>query len=77
MPQRRATVAKTPGSSHNDEMANLNPLKFCYHGQHSKPRSTFRTLPGSENNRQICAECYDKIVADRKKKKEVAPVRKR
>jgi hypothetical protein len=53
-----------------EPMANLNPLKYCFHGQHSKPRATFRTLPGVKNKRQVCAECYEKIMADRKRKKE-------
>ena len=38
-------------------MSNLNPLKYCYHGQHSRPRATFRTLPGGERKREVCAEC--------------------
>ena len=50
-------------------MSNLNPLKFCFHGQHSKPRATFRALPGIKSSRQVCAECYEKIMADRKAKK--------
>lgn len=49
-------------------MANLDPLKFCYHGQHSKPRAGFRVLPGGTRRREVCAECYEKIMADRKKK---------
>ncbi len=49
-------------------MSNLNPLKYCYHGQHSKPRKQFRTLPGRGRTREVCAECYDKIMADRKQK---------
>ena len=48
---------------------NLNPLKYCFHGQHSRPRATFRTLPGVRNKRAVCAECYEKIIADRKQKK--------
>jgi hypothetical protein len=50
-------------------MANLDPLKYCYHGQHSRPRASFRTLPGGERKREVCAECYDKIMADRKQKR--------
>jgi hypothetical protein len=49
-------------------MTNLDPLKFCYHGQHSKPRAGFRVLPGGTRRREVCAECYEKIMADRKKK---------
>jgi hypothetical protein len=49
-------------------VANLDPLKFCFHGQHSKPRRDFRTLPGTKNTRQVCAECYEKIMAVRKRK---------
>ncbi|TAN47921.1 MAG: hypothetical protein EPN19_16815 [Betaproteobacteria bacterium] len=50
-------------------MTNLNPLKYCYHGQHSKPRSSFRTLPGGNRKREVCAECYDKIMTDRRLKR--------
>jgi len=50
-------------------MANLNPLKYCFHGQHAKLRTTFRTLPGTHTKRQVCSECYDKIMADRKRRK--------
>ena len=50
-------------------MVNLNPLKYCFHGQHSRPRATFRTLPGVRNKRAVCAECYEKIMADRRAKK--------
>jgi len=48
-------------------MTNLNPLKYCFHGQLSRPRATFRTLLG-KTKRQVCAECYAKIKADRVKK---------
>ncbi|HXM80669.1 MAG TPA: hypothetical protein VN929_01960 [Burkholderiales bacterium] len=50
-------------------MANLNPLKYCFHGQHSRPRATFRTLPGIKHKREVCAQCYEKIMAERTKKK--------
>lgn len=50
-------------------MTNLNPLKYCFHGQHSRPRTAFRTLPGTQTKRQVCSDCYDKIMADRKQKK--------
>jgi hypothetical protein len=52
-------------------MANLNPLKYCFHGQHSRPRATFRTLPGVKNKREVCAECFEKIMTDRKQKKKL------
>lgn len=48
-------------------LANLNPLKYCFQGQHSRPRATFRTLPGKQK-RQVCAECYARIKADRAQK---------
>ena len=32
-------------------MSNLNPLKYCFRGKHSKPRATFRMFPGVENTR--------------------------
>jgi hypothetical protein len=50
-------------------MTNLNPLKYCFHGQHAKPRATFRTLPGVTQTREVCAECYEKIMTERKQKK--------
>ncbi|MEW6689219.1 MAG: hypothetical protein AB1452_09035 [Pseudomonadota bacterium] len=50
-------------------MANLSPLKYCFHGQHSRPRDTFRRLPGVRNRREVCAECFAKIMADRKQKR--------
>lgn len=50
-------------------MANLNPLKYCYHGQHSRPRALFRTLPGGGRKREVCAECYEKIMEERKLKR--------
>lgn len=49
-------------------MANLSPLKFCMHGQHSRPRAQFRVLPGGERRREVCAECYEKIMAARRQK---------
>jgi len=50
-------------------MAKLDPLKYCFHGQHAKPRATFRILPGPKGERALCAECYEKILADRARKK--------
>lgn len=56
--------------THKETMLpNLNPLKYCFHGQHSKPRSSFRTLPGVKQTREVCAQCYEKIMADRKQKR--------
>jgi hypothetical protein len=48
-------------------MSETPPLKYCYHGQHSRPATGFRQLPG-KSKRAVCAECYKKIMADRKKK---------
>ena len=45
-------------------MANLNPLRYCFHGIHAMPRAQFRFLPGINNTRAVCAECYAKLVAD-------------
>jgi hypothetical protein len=59
------------GTVFDSLMANLNPLKYCFHGQHSRPRATFRTLPGVKNKREVCAECFEKIMADRKLKKKL------
>jgi len=50
-------------------MVNLDPLRYCFHGQHSKPRATFRILPGPKSNRAVCAECYAKIMTDLAQKK--------
>ena len=44
-------------------MGNLNPLKYCFRCRRSKPRGTFRTLPGDTSRRQLCAECYEKGMA--------------
>lgn len=49
-------------------MSNLNPLKFCFHCQRSRARATFRALPGGKIKREVCAECYEKIMAGRKRK---------
>lgn len=48
-------------------MSTQGPLKFCMHGQHAKPRSQFRVLPGGERRREVCAECYAKIMSARKR----------
>jgi len=50
-------------------MGNLNPQKYCFYGQHSKLRANFRILPGVNQTRVVCAECYEKIMTDRKEKK--------
>ena len=66
---RGSGSASRVGARSGIAMGNLNPLKYCFHGQHSRPRATFRTLPGVRNKRAVCAECYEKIIADRKQKK--------
>ena len=55
-------------------MGNLNPLKYCFYGKHSKPRATFRMFPGVENTREMCADCYEKLRAsrDERKRREIA-----
>jgi len=50
-------------------MAILDPLKYCFQGQHCMPRAGFRLLPGLKAKRAVCAECYAKIMADRMHKK--------
>ncbi|MGA8049875.1 MAG: hypothetical protein WCA09_06830 [Burkholderiales bacterium] len=50
-------------------MAILDPLKYCFHGQHCMPRAGFRLLPGLKAKRAVCAECYAKVIADRVHKK--------
>ena len=49
-------------------VANLNPLKFCFQCRRSVRRATFRTLPGLKRKREVCAECFEKIMANRKEK---------
>ncbi|HSN39415.1 MAG TPA: hypothetical protein VLT92_04415 [Burkholderiales bacterium] len=49
-------------------MTTSEPLKYCYHGQHSRPKAGFRRLPGL-TKREVCEQCYKTIIADRKKKK--------
>ncbi|MGH8674379.1 MAG: hypothetical protein ACREVG_08730, partial [Burkholderiales bacterium] len=48
-------------------MVNLNPLKYCFRCQRSKPRGTFRTFPGDTSKRKLCAECYDMMAATEQK----------
>lgn len=50
-------------------MSVSTPLKFCYHGQHYRPREQFKALPGGTHRREVCADCYAKIMADRKEKR--------
>ena len=45
-----------------------NPLRFCYHGQHYRPRDQFKALPGGTHRREVCSDCYARIMADRKLK---------
>jgi hypothetical protein len=42
-------------------MANLNPLKYCFQCRRSKPRASFRSVPGLGSIRRLCAECYAAI----------------
>jgi hypothetical protein len=42
-------------------MANLNPLKYCFRCKCSKPRATFRSVPGDASKGRLCADCYGKI----------------
>ncbi len=51
-------------------MANLNPLKYCFLCQRSKPRATFRTSPGDTSKRKLCAECYAVMAATAQKMRE-------
>jgi hypothetical protein len=63
---------ETQGDAMTD---NSNALKYCFHGQHSKPRADFKKLPGVKTTREVCAACYAKIMADRKQKKSAEPAR--
>ena len=47
------------------------PLKFCYHGQHSKPADGFKQLPGAKVKREVCAQCYQRIMEDRRQKRQL------
>jgi len=47
------------------------PLKYCYHGQHSRPLATFKRLPGMKTGRMVCADCYRRIMAARGKRPRV------
>ena len=49
-------------------MANLNPLKYCFRCQTSKPRKSFRSSPGDTSKRQLCADCYEAMTARQQKK---------
>jgi hypothetical protein len=66
---KKKRTVRTWSDHLGESMANLNPLKYCFHGQHSRPRATFRTLPGIKHKREVCAQCYEKIMAERTKKK--------
>ena len=59
-----STSSKPTTTAASDSVA----LKYCFHGQHSKPESTFKLLPGTKQKRRVCAECYTKIMADRRSK---------
>ena len=70
-----APVAETPAPEPEPEFEAEQTLiyqsvtlKYCFHGQHSKPESTFRILPGTKQKRRVCSECYTKIMADRRSK---------
>jgi hypothetical protein len=56
---------RKPRETHPTGMANLNPLKYCFRCRRSKPRATFRTLPGDPSRRQLCAECHQQLMATR------------
>ncbi len=56
-------------------VANLDPLKYCFHGQHSQPRAGFRALPGVKTPRPVCARCFDKIMAERRHRKGLPPLK--
>ena len=55
-------------------MSVSTPLKFCYHGQHYRPREQFKALPGGTHRREVCSDCYAKIMADRKQKRKKAGI---
>lgn len=48
-----------------------DPIRFCYHGHHMKPRNTFRPLPGVKPKREVCEECYAKIMKARKERAKI------
>lgn len=64
----KATPAKPSKVAPATPPKDPSALKYCFHGQHSKPESTFKLLPGTKQKRRVCAECYTKIMADRRSK---------
>jgi hypothetical protein len=48
---------------------NYDTQKFCRHGSHMAPRESFRALPGVKIKREVCERCYEKVMAEREKKK--------
>lgn len=46
---------------------NHDTIRWCYHGSHMKPRDTFRPLPGVKPKREVCEECYKRIMEARKR----------
>lgn len=43
--------------------------RWCRHGNHEAPANTFRPLPGVKPRRDVCAGCYEKIMAARAEKR--------
>jgi hypothetical protein len=45
--------------------------RFCRHGNHDWPTDDFRALPIDKQKRirLVCSRCYEKIMAEREKKK--------
>lgn len=41
--------------------------RWCIHGQHMKPTDSFRVLPGLRIKREVCQECYDRVMAARQR----------
>jgi hypothetical protein len=52
---------------------NYDPLRFCRHGSHLMPREGFRVLPGVKNKREVCERCYERVMAEREKRKSYVP----
>jgi hypothetical protein len=48
---------------------NYDPLRFCTTCQLMRPRSGFRSVPGTKVKRECCEFCFAKIAARREQMK--------
>lgn len=45
--------------------------RWCIHSRHMAPSEGFRPLPGLRARREVCADCYEKVMTARKRVKTV------